>query len=78
MSILMRDTLIHKFTQMTQSYRDESSRALAVAVTREAEAGYVAAPAVDHESDDDMQHFMIMMMMMMKVMGPSLTEVESR
>ena len=50
------------YTNDTILYRDESSRALAVSVAREAEAGHVAAPAVDHDKDEDLQLFMIMMM----------------
>ena len=48
----MRDLLL-SFTQLTQSYRDESTRTLAVSVPREAEVSHMAAPKVDHDNDSD-------------------------
>ena len=48
----MRDTLL-SFTQLTQSYRDEGARTLAVSVAREAEVSHMAAPRVDHDNDND-------------------------
>ena len=48
----MRDTLL-SFTQLTQSYRDEGARTLAVSVAREAEVSHMAAPTVDNDNDSD-------------------------
>ena len=71
----MREMLL-SLTQLTQSYRDKSTRTLAVSIAREAEVSHMAAPTVDHDSDndndsdDDLQYI--------SPPGPSFTEVESR